>query len=144
MSPDIRSIPSALFTLLGCELLGELLRGVLHLPIPGPVVGMLLLAATLGLSRGREDAADEPAAPTALDIVAGALLRHMGLLFVPAGVGIVAEAGLLRQEWLPILGGLLGSTLLSLAVTAFVMHRIVAPRPRRAALPPANSKGVLP
>ena len=46
----------------------------------------------------------------------------MGLLFVPAGVGIVAEAGLVRKEWLPIAAGLIGSTVLSLAVTGLVMH----------------------
>jgi len=46
----------------------------------------------------------------------------MGLLFVPAGVGIIATASLLRQEWLPIVAGLIGSTVLSLAVTGLVMH----------------------
>lgn len=113
----------ALFTLLGCELLGELVRAALHLAIPGPVIGMFLLAAELALRGDGQAPADAPA-ESSLDRTAGALLEYMGLLFVPAGVGIIAEAGLLRQEWLPILGGLLGSTVLSLSVTGFVMHRL--------------------
>jgi putative effector of murein hydrolase LrgA (UPF0299 family) len=52
----------------------------------------------------------------------------MGLLFVPAGVGIIAEAGLLREQWLPIVAGLIGSTILSLAVTGLVMHWTTRPR----------------
>ncbi|MGY3595320.1 putative effector of murein hydrolase LrgA (UPF0299 family) [Bradyrhizobium sp. USDA 4341] len=46
----------------------------------------------------------------------------MGLLFVPAGVGLIAETGVPRAEWLPIAAGLIGSTLLSFAVTGLVMH----------------------
>lgn len=111
----------AFCTFLGFQLLGEFLRAVLHLPVPGPVLGMLLLAAALAWrGYGLQDVPQ----PTPLDRTAGALLDHLGLLFVPAGVGIVAEMDLLRREWLPILGAVIGSTILSLAVTAFVMHRM--------------------
>jgi len=60
----------ALLVLLGFQLLGEALRALLHLPVPGPVIGMLLLAGALAL-RPRED-------DTTLDRTAGALLEHMG------------------------------------------------------------------
>ncbi len=112
----------AVLTLIVCQLAGEILRSALNLPIPGPVIGMALLAIGLAV-RDRKVPADAPA-DTALDQTAGVLLRHMGLLFVPAGVGIIAQVGLLRQEWAPILVGLLGSTLLSLMVTGFIMHRL--------------------
>jgi putative effector of murein hydrolase LrgA (UPF0299 family) len=110
-----------LFGLLGFELLGEFMRSALHIPVPGPVLGMFLFAAWLAASRyGRKIVPQ----PTGLDRAAGVLLDNLGLLFVPAGVGILAEADLLRQEWLPILGAVIGSTILSLAATAFVMHRL--------------------
>jgi holin-like protein len=48
----------------------------------------------------------------------------MGLLFVPAGVGVIVEFGVLRQNWLPILAGLLLSTILGLIVTGLVMHHV--------------------
>ena len=110
---------AALLALLACQLLGELLRAALHLPIPGPVIGMFLLAAMLAWQARRKPAR---AIPAELDRVAELLIAYLGLLFVPAGVGIIAEGGLLRQEWLPIVAGVIGSTILSVAVTGLVMH----------------------
>jgi holin-like protein len=115
----------AFFTLLAFELLGELLRGALHLPVPGPVVGMLLLAVCLALRGQGKEVSSDPMTLTALDRTASVLLKYMGLLFVPAGVGIIAEGHLLRQEWLPIAAGLIGSTIMSLLVTGLVMHHLV-------------------
>ncbi len=112
-------MPGAFLALLASQLLGELLRAAFGLPIPGPVIGMFLLAAILVL-RGRRVAGAGIPAP--LERTAEALIAHMGLLFVPAGVGIIAEAGLLQQQWLPILAGLVGSTVLGVAVTGAVMH----------------------
>jgi putative effector of murein hydrolase LrgA (UPF0299 family) len=113
----------ALLVLLGSELLGELIRGLLHLPVPGPVVGMVLLACFLIIKDRNKAASDEEERiPTALDTVSGSLIANMGLMFVPAGVGVISEAHLLQSQWLPIVGGLVGSTVLSLAVTAIIMH----------------------
>ncbi len=111
----------AILVLMGCQLAGEALRGALALPIPGPVIGLFLLAAVLACRRGRGPGL----VPTSLETTANTLISHMGLLFVPAGVGIIAEAPLLSRQWLPILGAVLGSTVLSLGVTAIVMHGTV-------------------
>jgi putative effector of murein hydrolase LrgA (UPF0299 family) len=119
----LAAIPAALFILIACQLAGEALRVVFHLPIPGPVVGMFLLATGLAVSDGRTRR-EADAVSFSLDHTAETLIAHMGLLFVPAGVGIIAEADLLRQEWLPLAAALFGSTLLSLAVTGLVMHKI--------------------
>ncbi|GAA4501723.1 CidA/LrgA family protein [Gluconacetobacter tumulicola] len=110
--------------LVGCQLLGELLRATFQLPIPGPVIGMFLLALALGL-RARRTGNDSTPAP--LKPAAEGLIANMGLLFVPAGVGIIAEAGVIRKEWLPILVAVAGSTILSLIVTALVMHWTLRP-----------------
>ncbi len=109
---------TAILCLIGCQLIGETVREVFHLPIPGPVIGMFLLAAILALRGGKADGA----IPASLDRAADVLISHMGLLFVPAGVGIIAEAGLLQQQWLSIVAALLGSTVLSIAVTGLVMY----------------------
>ena len=112
---------TALLSLIGCQLIGELIRDACHLPIPGPVLGMFLLAAVLAFhDRRQKPGADDTRA--SLEQTAETLIAHMGLFFVPAGVGIIAEAGLLRQEWFPIVAALFGSTLLSIAVTGLVMH----------------------
>jgi holin-like protein len=112
-------MPVAILILIGCQLLGELVREAFTLPIPGPVIGMLLLAAGLGV---RAKVADGSVAPMPLRSAAETLIANMGLLFVPAGVGIVAEFGLLRKEWLPIVAAVIGSTILSIAVTGLLMH----------------------
>ncbi len=86
-----------------------------HIPIPGPVLGMVMLAGWYVLRRREPEAA--------LQEAADGLLGWLGLLFVPAGVGIVANLALLRAAWLPISVSLIGSTLLTLLVTAWIMHR---------------------
>lgn len=127
-------MPTAILILIGCQLLGELIREALSLPIPGPVVGMFLLAAILVV---RGQSAGDASTKSSLDKTAGMLISHMGLLFVPAGVGIIAETHLLRQEWLPILAAVVGSTILGVAVTGFVMHRVSGPTRREATTTPS-------
>jgi holin-like protein len=113
-------MPTSFVILVGCQLIGEVLRRGLHLPLPGAVIGMFLLALVLvvGSSDRGVVAADQP---SQLSRTANALIANMGLLFVPAGVGVIAEVGVLRQNWLPILVGLLVSTVLGLVVTGLVM-----------------------
>ena len=59
-----------------------------------------------------------------LDATARHLLDWLGLLFVPAGVGVISNLDLLRAQWVPILVGLIGSTLVSLLATAYLMHKL--------------------
>lgn len=115
---------AAFLMLIACELVGEVVRSAFDLPVPGPVIGMFCLGGILAL---RKDTPGTPAIPEALGRTAEALISQMGLLFVPAGVGIVAEMGLVRREWLPIAAGLIGSTVLSLALTGLVMHWMTRP-----------------
>jgi len=104
----------ALLLLIAAQLTGTALQSAAHLALPGPVIGLFLLALAL---------AARPAwRSPGLDQVSGGLLRHMGLLFVPAGVGLIDHLDLLRAETLPLLGGLVGSTLLSLVATALILE----------------------
>jgi holin-like protein len=103
----------SLAILLIFQLLGEVLVRMLSLPIPGPVIGMLLLFFTL-ISRRREFAN--------LRKTAHGLLHYLALLFVPAGTGIIAHYSQVRQEWLPLLLILIASTLITIVVTAATMH----------------------
>lgn len=88
-----------------------------RLPLPGSVVGMLLLAATLHF-RWMPAAWVEPAA--------GLLLRHMGLLFVPPGVGLMLQYDLLRRDWLPIALAGAASTVAVLLVVGLLQQRLEA------------------
>lgn len=101
-----------------CQLLGELLATALHLPVPGPVCGMAILFVGL-LIKG--------SIPSDLAAVAGALLNNLSLLFIPAGVGVMLHAALLGRDWLPISAALIGSTVLTIAVTACLMSWLTPP-----------------
>lgn len=107
---------NALLALLTLQLVGEVLVRALGLPIPGPVVGMLLLF--IGLRwRG--------AVPAALQRTADGLLGNLSLLFVPAGVGVVAHLALLRAAWWQLPLTVVVSTLITLTVTALIMQTML-------------------
>jgi holin-like protein len=99
-------------TLLLFQTFGEFLTSAFGLPVPGPVLGMVLLFCFLLWKRG---AADKLAPDTSQ------LLTHMSVLFVPAGVGIILHFDRILAEWLPIAVALAVSTALSIVVTAAVI-----------------------
>jgi holin-like protein len=103
---------TGLTVLLIYQLVGEVVVISFGLAVPGPVVGMLLLFLTL-LVRPRSE-------PT-LGEVATPILRHLPLLFVPAGVGVIVHLRRIGDEWLPLGAALLLSTVITMAVTALVM-----------------------
>jgi holin-like protein len=110
----------ALTLLLTCQLAGEILTRALDLAVPGPVIGLALLAVLAVLHAriaGAEIAAIEK---TDLGVTASALLGSLGLLFVPAGVGIVQQLPLIGAYAFPIFVALLVSTVLTLIVTVYV------------------------
>lgn len=120
-----------LATLLVCQAAGEVLAFALQLPIPGPVVGMALLLGFLLL----RSSAVEALRPTSNE-----LLKHLSLLFVPAGVGVMLHLARLADEWLAVSVALLVSTALAIVVTAITVRwssRWLAPREADAA-PPSN------
>ena len=111
--------------LLVFQCLGEALVHLTGLPVPGPVVGMLLLFVGLRV-RG--------AIPAALNTAATGLLQHLSLLFVPAGVGVMLHFGRVADEWPAIVAAIVVSTVLAIAVTAVVMRALVQQQPGAPAL----------
>lgn len=97
------------------QLIGELIVVGLNLPLPGPVIGMALLFISL-IIYGQ--------VPEQLGNVTRGLLDQLSLLFVPAGVGVMTHLSLLGQQWLPLSAALIISTLLTLAVTGWLMQRL--------------------
>ncbi|MEM1398923.1 MAG: CidA/LrgA family protein [Pseudomonadota bacterium] len=95
-----------------CQLIGELIVAALSLPLPGPVLGMVLLLAGL-IIKG--------SVPDDLSAVGDFLLRNLSLLFVPAGVGVMLHMELLGRDWLQLTAALVLSTLLTIALTALLM-----------------------
>lgn len=105
----------ALTLLFVCQLAGEAVVRAAGLDFPGPVLGMALLMAGL-FAAGRSG--------EALDGVADGILRNLSLLFVPAAVGVVQQAGLIASNWLAISVALATSTLLTLVVTVLTFRGV--------------------
>jgi holin-like protein len=108
--------------LLICQLIGEVASRAANLPVPGPVLGMVLLLLVLLAMRR---------VPAALERTARRLLDNLSLLFVPAGVGVIAHLDILRRQWLPIAAAIVGSTVLAMLVTALSMLAVEALSARR-------------
>lgn len=99
--------------LLVYQLVGEITVRLAGVPIPGPVLGMVMLFITLWI-RGRT--------PDSVEQASSALLAHLSLLFVPAGVGMMAHFDRIADEWLPITLALLFSTVITMIATALIMQ----------------------
>lgn len=99
----------ALTLLLGCQLAGELGVRAAGLPVPGPVLGLVLLFLALAVRR---------AVWPDLGHVAHGLLAHLSLLFVPAGVGVMRQADVLAANWLALGAALVAGTALTIVVAA--------------------------
>lgn len=113
----------AVTTLLVYQLVGEVLVHFFALPVPGPVVGMLLLFLSLWL---------KGSIPDGLHTTANTILQHLSLLFVPAGVGVMVHFSRVSGELVPILVAVLGSTALAIAAAALTMQALMRLRERRA------------
>jgi putative effector of murein hydrolase LrgA (UPF0299 family) len=98
--------------LLVFQSIGELVSRGLSLPLPGPVLGMMLMLAGLRFPAVREPVAE----------CANFLLAHLSLLFVPVGVGVMTNLDLLSHYGGRMLAVIAVSTWLGLGVTALVLY----------------------
>ena len=101
--------------LLTLQLVGEALARLLRLPFPGPVVGMLLLVASLHFRVLREP----------VHAAATYLLSHLSLLFVPVGVGVITHLDLLRDYGVRLMLVIALSTWTGMAVTTLLVRALV-------------------
>lgn len=107
-----------LLQLLLFQALGELLSRFVFTTIPGPVMGLVLLLAFLH-ARGH--------VPASIGLVGQGILQHLGLLFIPASVGVVLYWPLLREFAWPVALALVASVLATVGVTAGLL-KLLAPR----------------
>ena len=111
-------LPS-LTLLIVCQFAGEALTRAMNLPLPGPVLGLVILLVWLILRGGPTEE---------MKATSSSLLRYLLLLFVPAGAGVVTQLDVLGQNLLPALVAIAISTALGLGVTAWTMQRLTRGR----------------
>jgi len=112
-----------LATLLLFQSLGEALAQLSGAPVPGPVIGLVLLLAILVVRQRRGLAEWAPLAQAA-----DGLLAHLSIFFIPAAVGVMLYWEPLAREGLAWIVAIVASTVASIAVTAwFLKDRLRAP-----------------
>jgi holin-like protein len=94
---------------------GEAIARLTDAPLPGPVLGMLLLLLALRW----------PAVRAPVEAAADTLLAHLSLLFVPVGVGVLVHVDLIAQYGLRMLVVVVLATWIALAVTALVLRALL-------------------
>lgn len=109
MKPNLLLQTGILFLI---YLTGEALARLL--PLPASVLGMALLF--LLLLFGRKSAWIEDAADF--------LLKNMAFFFIPAGVGILTQIPVLRENLLPLCVICVSTTLVTFLVTAFTVRLV--------------------
>jgi putative effector of murein hydrolase LrgA (UPF0299 family) len=119
-----------LLWLLGSLLVGEILVRIFDAPVPGSIVGMVLLFVALRWRRASDG--------SSVVRVGHYLLDHLQLFFVPAGVGIVVYLSTVRAYALPIAAGLLVSWLLGLVTVAVVVTALSWRRADPGGAPPES------
>jgi holin-like protein len=103
----------AILTLFLCLGAGDLINKLTGLPLPGGVIGLVILLAIF-IWRGGPD--------RQMKETSHFLLRNMTVLFIPASVGLITQLPALKQDALPIGVAIVVSTVLGMAVTAAIMH----------------------
>lgn len=95
--------------------LGEILSKLLHLPVPGSVIGMLLLFAALYFKVVKVDD---------VETVGTFLLDNLSILFLPAGVGIMVYFPVIKDHWFSLLLVILVTTALTMGVVGRVVQGV--------------------
>lgn len=103
----------AIALLLICQLAGEAIHRVVGVPLPGPVIGMVLLIVWLGCVRRERPG---------LEAVSGWLAAHLSIMFVPSAVGLIDQGAILKEYGIGLLVAVTLSTFLTMIVTVLVFR----------------------
>ncbi|MGB9940604.1 CidA/LrgA family protein [Methanosarcina sp.] len=113
--------------ILSIYFLGELIQKVSGLPIPGNVIGMLILF--FGLYTGIIKL-------NMIGKISELLLENLAFFFLPAGISLITCFALLEGKWTAILVVSLISTVITLGVTGLTVElvkRFLGRKPAKAA-----------
>ena len=115
-----RMVIDGLVRILLFQGIGEVVAHFLVPLVPGPVIGLVLLLAFLAW-RGK--------VPEGVELVSSAFMRYLGVLFVPAAVGVVMYWPHLQRQALAIAVALVVSVLATIAVSALLAKWLARKKP---------------
>lgn len=101
--------------ILGIYLLGEFISQVLSLPIPGNILGMIILLVLLWTKVVKIEQ---------IETIANFLLDHLAFFFIPAGVGLMTSIGIIKDSWLKLIVVCIATTIIIIASTGLIVQYI--------------------
>ena len=113
----------AIFVIFFFQLLGEALKKIFEMRIPGPVIGLILLLITLIFLKRFKTTIVNKLRNDVLS-TSNYILSYLSLLFVPIGVGVVMHLSYLENNLFKVLVIVFISTILTIGLTAFLMEKI--------------------
>lgn len=99
----------------GIYLIGEEISNLLHLPIPGNILGMVILFILLCTKIVKVEN---------IENVTNFLLDHLAFFFIPAGVGLMTSIGIIESTWIQLLIVCLSTTAIIIASTGLIVQFI--------------------
>ena len=108
----IKEMILGLVQILFFQSLGELVSKFVFPSLPGPVIGLVLLLIWLVINKNISES---------LAFVSDGFSKYLGILFVPAAVGVVLFLPQLKANAVPIVGALVVSVVLTIACSALVL-----------------------
>ena len=113
----------SIFVIFLYQLIGESVQKYFELTIPGPVIGLIFLLFSLVLLRQTKSAFIKKTKEE-ISQTSNYITGYLSLLFVPIGVGVVMHLSYLEQNFIPVLGVIFVSTILTIGFTAVLMEKI--------------------
>lgn len=109
----------SIFIIFMFQLVGEATQKYFALPVPGPVIGLVLMLVCLLWTKRTNlpliaDQRDR------LVNTSQQLLGYLSLLFVPIGVGVIMHLQLLEAQLVQIIGVITVGTIFTMVFTAFI------------------------
>ena len=114
---------NSIFTIFLFQLIGEFIQKFTDISIPGPVIGLILLLSFL-LIRGKFFIKSHIIENNLVDF-SERFLAYLPLLFIPVGVGVVMHLSLLEENLISVISIIILGTLLTLALTGFIMEKLL-------------------
>ena len=111
-----------LFIIFMFQLVGEAAQKVSGLPVPGPVIGLILMLSFLLFTKNKSGHLET--LRSQLILTSETLIKYLSLLFVPIGVGVVMHLQLLESQLIKVLAILLIGTISTIVFTAFIFLRL--------------------
>lgn len=108
--------------ILGIYLLGEFISEVLSLPIPGNILGMIILLFLLCTKIIKLEQ---------IETIANFLLDHLAFFFIPAGVALMTSVDIIKDSWLKLIVVCIATTIIVIASTGLIVQYITRKNNKR-------------